>query len=102
MAEKEFYKFNAETDLLDHRNNGSLVYGKGNNDKPLPIVLDWAIGNKTCEEAQKNLNTFACHHNFNSYCIDSDNGYGYRCSCNKGYEGNPYISPGCQGTVICK
>ncbi|KAI3907989.1 hypothetical protein MKW98_003634, partial [Papaver atlanticum] len=96
MAEKGYYKFNADTDFPDIHRNITLVYSEGNKDIPLPVVLNWAIGNKTCEEAQKNLTAFACHKEHNSYCIDSDNGLGYRCSCYQGFEGNPYISPGCQ------
>ncbi|XP_042506205.1 wall-associated receptor kinase 3-like isoform X2 [Macadamia integrifolia] len=63
----------------------------------IPIVLDWAIGNQTCEEAVRNVTTSACGPN--SYCFNSTNGPGYRCNCSYGYEGNPYLSQvGCQGT----
>ncbi|KAI3903550.1 hypothetical protein MKW98_032204, partial [Papaver atlanticum] len=96
MAEQDHYKFNPATDLLNPPQNMSLVYREGNQDVPIPVVLNWALGNQTCEEAQKDLATFACHQDYNSNCIDSDNGLGYRCSCNKGYEGNPYFTPGCQ------
>ncbi|KAI3991621.1 hypothetical protein MKX01_009663 [Papaver californicum] len=102
MAEKVHYKFNPATDLLNPPKNISLVYKEGNKDVPIPVVLNWAIGNKTCEEAQKDLATFACHQDYNNHCIDSDNGLGYRCSCNKGYEGNPYLSPGCQDVDECE
>ncbi|KAI3944885.1 hypothetical protein MKW92_041115 [Papaver armeniacum] len=61
----------------------------------IPVVLDWAIGNKTCEEARKDPTTFACQEN--SHCNNSDNNPGYRCTCFEGYKGNPYLSPGCQG-----
>lgn len=62
----------------------------------VPIVLDWAIGNLTCVEAQKR-DDYACRDN--SQCVDSDTGLGgYRCSCNPGYEGNPYL--GCQGNYL--
>lgn len=63
----------------------------------VPIVLDWAIGNLSCVQA-RNLGDFACQRN--SFCVDSDTGNGgYRCSCENGYEGNPYLSPGCQGML---
>ncbi|WMV44993.1 hypothetical protein MTR67_038378 [Solanum verrucosum] len=65
----------------------------------VPIVLDWTIGNLTCVEAKKRKN-YACL--VNSQCVDSHTDIGgYRCKCNPGYEGNPYISPGCQDIDEC-
>nr|GMD43341.1 wall-associated receptor kinase 2-like [Ipomoea batatas] len=65
----------------------------------VPILLDWAIGNLTCDGA-RNSNDYACQEN--SRCVDADNDSGgYRCTCDQGFQGNPYLSPGCQGSYRC-
>lgn len=65
----------------------------------VPMVVDWVIGNGSCDEAEKSLSTYACK-SVNSSCYKPDTGYGYRCRCNDGYHGNPYLSNGCHGILI--
>jgi hypothetical protein len=78
-------KFNFSSNYLrDLRNN------------EVPLVFDWAVGNETCKEARNKPN-FACQDK-NSECFEPQNRQGYRCMCNQGYKGNPYLDGGCQGT----
>ncbi|KAG8378451.1 hypothetical protein BUALT_Bualt08G0138600 [Buddleja alternifolia] len=64
------------------------------------MELNWAIGNVTCEEAQRNISSYACI-SINSRCYKLDNGYGYRCHCEDGYEENLYLIHGCQDRDEC-
>ncbi|XP_050217762.1 putative wall-associated receptor kinase-like 16 [Mercurialis annua] len=86
VVEQGNYTFSF-TDLLNLKNG-----------KEFPVILDWGVGNITCEKAQRNKEKYACKEN--SECFDPDNAYGYRCICSVGYQGNPYLPHGCQGTRI--
>ncbi|KAG6675851.1 hypothetical protein I3842_15G125600 [Carya illinoinensis] len=66
-----------------------------------PLVLDWAIGDQTCENAKMNATGYACKAD-NSECYNSTNGLGYRCNCSSGYHGNPYLSHGCNDIDECQ
>ncbi|KAM0866313.1 hypothetical protein ACQ4PT_042736 [Festuca glaucescens] len=69
-----------------------------------PVLMDWAIGNETCEVARRKADgSYACISN-NSECFDSTNGPGYICNCAKGYHGNPYLNDselGCKDINEC-
>ncbi|KAL7118222.1 hypothetical protein ACP275_03G122200 [Erythranthe tilingii] len=67
----------------------------------LPMVIDWAIGNGTCEEAQMNKASYACLSSY-STCNETKNVNGYRCTCPQGYQGNPYLVDGCSDIDECK
>uniref|UniRef100_A0A803KWP7 Uncharacterized protein n=2 Tax=Chenopodium quinoa TaxID=63459 RepID=A0A803KWP7_CHEQI len=64
----------------------------------VPVVLDWYVGvNETCREAQQNRSrsSYACMENTDCTDVYGGTDFGYRCSCRTGYQGNPYLSPGC-------
>ncbi|XVE60879.1 hypothetical protein DITRI_Ditri05aG0162500 [Diplodiscus trichospermus] len=71
-------------------------------DKEFPSILDWTIGDQTCQEAKKDPKNYACKEN--SYCEDAENGPGYLCKCLHGFRGNPYLSDshGCQDVNECE
>ncbi|XP_039157532.1 putative wall-associated receptor kinase-like 16 [Eucalyptus grandis] len=83
--------------------NGSYNFSDGDlkqlKFKDCPLVLDWAIGNQTCEEAKKNSTSYMCTKN--TMCTDAENGFGYKCTCSEGYRGNAYLENGCHDIDEC-
>ncbi|KAJ1376614.1 Wall-associated receptor kinase, galacturonan-binding domain [Sesbania bispinosa] len=55
--------------------------------RAFPVVLDWAVGNKTCQEAHKEVSSYACKAD-NSQCHDATDRRGY-------------LPHGCQGVSVC-
>ncbi|CAK9139996.1 unnamed protein product [Ilex paraguariensis] len=89
LGEQDSFTFGGASDFSDPT-------FKNRTESSVPIAIDWVIGNQSCSEAQSS-GALICQ--ANSTCADSfsDKGLrGYSCSCLKGYEGNPYLSP-CQG-----
>ncbi|KAI3909509.1 hypothetical protein MKW92_053890, partial [Papaver armeniacum] len=87
LAEQGNFAFDSVDLTLD-----ATQISKKYEDMAIPLVLDWAIGDKTCEDAKVNSTTYACQ--ANSYCTNKITGYG--CTCPDGYGGNPYLRPGCK------
>ncbi|KAK9167222.1 hypothetical protein Scep_002413 [Stephania cephalantha] len=102
LADVQWFKFYV-SDLLDFPNRVEYKHffqDRGQNLPATPVVVDWGIGNLTCQEAlQPNQKQYACGRNTN--CSDSENAPGYHCLCKQGFEGNPYLLDGCKDVDEC-
>ncbi|KAJ4916310.1 Wall-associated receptor kinase 2 [Raphanus sativus] len=88
LVEDGKYNFRSSEDLMNLRNI-----------ERFPVVLDWSIGQDSCEYVGSGK---ICRGN--SICSNSVRGTGYICKCKEGFDGNPYLSDenGCQGSSNCE
>jgi hypothetical protein len=79
-------------------NQGQQLYTSSNQ----TASVEWAVANLTCLEAQQNISGYACV-STQSTCVHVSNSvrgfFGYRCKCEAGFHGNPYIKHGCEGKL---
>uniref|UniRef100_A0ACD5TB58 Uncharacterized protein n=1 Tax=Avena sativa TaxID=4498 RepID=A0ACD5TB58_AVESA len=92
VAEQDWFRFDASY-IEDNKFTEKFSNG-------VPTVLDWVAGHEHCEEAVKNVSSYACIGK-NGHCINSLNATGYLCTCNNGFAGNPYLEEGCQDIDEC-
>ncbi|KAJ0644375.1 putative protein kinase RLK-Pelle-WAK family [Helianthus annuus] len=93
LGEQERFTFRGVSDFMDPNFRNRTMAS-------VPMLVDWVVGNLSCSEA-RSAGVLACQ--ANSKCVDSDTGVpGYRCICNNGYQGQPYLEPGCQDINECE
>ncbi|ONI11225.1 hypothetical protein PRUPE_4G093500 [Prunus persica] len=82
----------------------STSFQQLNSISQIPMVINWEIGDETCDIAAQKREDFVCKADY-SECVNRNttiNGSGYICQCLPGYQGNPYLPHGCQDFDECK
>ncbi|KAK4400405.1 Wall-associated receptor kinase [Sesamum angolense] len=87
FVEKDFLSFN------------KMKFSTCNESYVIPMIHEWAVGNTSCDKATESLDEYVCGHN--THCVDYYPVQGYRCECNNGYGGNPYLPQSCQDVDEC-
>jgi len=100
-AEYQAYAVITETDAFQFKTTylNTTAFLDEHDDGRVPAILNWEVGNETCDVATKKNNSYACL-STNSVCVNSSSG-GYLCNCTEGYEGNPYLPDGCKDIDEC-
>nr|GMD53078.1 putative wall-associated receptor kinase-like 16 [Ipomoea batatas] len=78
----------------DEFNFSSNMLTKKWQGEKLPLVIDWMVSKDKCNSSS------VCKGNTTCENYPGPDG-GYRCYCNKGYQGNPYLHPGCLDIDEC-
>ncbi|KAL0446265.1 UNVERIFIED_CONTAM: Wall-associated receptor kinase [Sesamum latifolium] len=85
--------------VWDFLSFNKMKFSTCNESYVVPMIHEWAVGNTSCDKARESLDEYVCGHN--THCVDYYPVQGYRCACNNGYGGNPYLPQSCQDVDEC-